>query len=227
MSSSVRKALSMAATMMAAAAVTFAAGPAMATAMVGKVTGALASGSDILGDFGTPGSLTGEAFTLDFTYDTDLFTPVIATDYVLFAQGGERVGAPSLFTSMSLTIKGVTQAIDTHYFEQMQLTGFTTFFVYAGASADEALEHVNILADGPPGAADFSRAWSTSTSTPGGGFRRADGGAISSEGSFGRINLSIAPAAPAPEPAAWASMILGLTVAGAALRARRRAPAVA
>jgi hypothetical protein len=225
-------------TALAAAAVcALAAAPASAAIMQATYTGVIYGGVDLEGVFADPGTdLSGAAFEYNFVYDTHIGS-------ILSVLGGQSLlaGSSEPLLSATLTILGHTSSpsgLNGYYSMAASVVpdfGDPTypytgeFCNYAGAVSGSWF--AVCLATDDPLPADLETPF-TATAASFAGF--ADGAFPSPGAPFdqflltgtpGRLvvtKLRDSPLSPAPEPQAWALMILGLGAAGATLRSRRR-----
>jgi hypothetical protein len=211
-----------------------------------------ANGFDGAGLFGAPGGILGASYVATYRFDTDISFTANATNGTEDVTGGSFFlpARPSPLVSASLTINGMTVSnnglFDSQYFRangqgqsnvstlaQREITGNPAPF--GGELFQRVFRFNNDSYGGPsltePGVFDF-----TAADNPGGNFSFFNRDALGNVDG-GVTGLSIIPehlviaAVPVtqpggvPEPAAWALMIMGFGLAGAALRRRSLATA--
>jgi hypothetical protein len=218
----------------ATAALLLAANPVAAAVMIATYDGTVASGTDNIGYFTTPGGdLSGLTYRASFTYDTAVGSRT--TDAFMDSiQGGTFWGAPTPILSASITIGTATASFGSNgrgsaaYFlsgPPYQIAHETEF---DSGTDYEFLAFAPFVADQPPNT--LEQAFS---STGAGCFLlcgsfSARHGAIGFDytGTLNVASVEIAPVGSVvgaiPEPATWATIILGAGGTGAMLRRRRR-----
>lgn len=230
------------------ASLAFAAGLGAATASAAIVnvvyTGTVNGGYDQTGVFGIPAvDLTGVAFRAAFVFDTTLgFTYSSAEQN--YAYGGRGFGNASPALSATITINGVTAAIDAGsfgYIYGFSASGSSTLLHqvsdYSSTSSvnhsDNLYLSINRLDGGLPAdlGGPYVHAVATDDQTYG-SFEiisyNFDAGAYTNYayGSLAPTTVAInAVASAVPEPATWAMMLIGF--AGLAMAGRRKAHAAA
>jgi hypothetical protein len=238
------KTMKFAAAAVAAAGALICAGQASAAIMLARYEGVITAGYDTANIFGLGGSMGGASYVATFTYDTARFTAhdlIDEPDFWYEAIFGEYADAP--IRSVSIEINGHTDTVafgpDAAYVQAQQyayhdengdrLGGFLqgddsskSFLANVVLSATTVAPHT--LAEPWSGAGPDARP------SEGIFLRQTFGpsGFLSAYEIRGRpTQLTVTAAGAAPEPAAWALMILGFGTAGAMLRRARRTRALA
>lgn len=189
-------------------------------------TGQATDVQDLNGLFGAPGSFTSASYTADYVFDLDVGLRFSEPSYDQIL-GGPPWGAPTPLVSSSLTMNGHTVA-------------------FAGDYAGQQLNQVGALvtstADSRVGQTwtflfnrlDFNAPYDlgtsfTATGSGWGGFHICNLGQNGCLAEPERLRGLLSPVSMTvtaiPEPGTWALAILGLGMAGSALRRRRRAVA--
>ncbi len=208
------------------AAVSVTAGQAAAAIIVATFTGTVLSGTDTAGVFGAAGGdLAGQAFTATYTYDTG--AGAIRTTTPGFAdelRGGSLYGAPTPIVSAILSIGGQSDSFQGLYNGRISTFAGGEFRAEAHQTIVPVSQLYTYLVTGAPSSIEGP----TTFAGLGFGYVQRDGGA----GYYANLSPNsvsiLGSAVPVPEPATWATMILGFFGLGAALRRRRAmAPVVA
>jgi hypothetical protein len=212
------------------------AAPAEATIMVGSVSGTLDNSVlfytavDPAGNFGTPGSLNDDTFTVDFTYDTDLLAKIVTQAGSYIAEGGTQFSAPDFFTQVEITINGVTKSIRHGGADDIEIHSDGTYqlVIYQSPGLSTG-DHLGISLSNASTALSATAPTTASGTACSGSFRIWDGSTPRSQGGWGSCTFSSAafvapppPASAVPEPSVWALMMGGTALMGRALRNRRR-----
>lgn len=229
-------------TLAAAAALTLCATGASADIMSATYTGVLNYGVDETGLFGSAGtSMVGEAFEVNFTYDTSLGeiqTFVAGT----FLQGGSAFGTDQFMSSVSLTIQNVTlQLAAPLWFGGVELapdhqlqdplnhaTGSVCHDAQQPANAQPYFYACINTLDAVP--SDYDTEFTVlgdPLSNSLAAFLFPNGTTLQGKpDSLVVVRIGESPVEGVPEPATWALLILGFGGAGAMLRSERRRMAV-
>jgi hypothetical protein len=204
----------------------WAAAPATAAVVTLTYSGTVAAGADDLGVFG--GDVAGHAFSAAFTFDTD--NPARARDGDSDRiDGGTERGLPSFLTA-SLTIDGHTAQFTGGAVEAVVLTDGLVIALSSDTGAigpppdllDPNVNVINLAIFARTGSLDLEQpaAWIARDSTGYFQLSHTEGDLVTR--SWGALQVAQADTGGSftPEPSAWALMILGFGVAGAALRQR-------
>jgi hypothetical protein len=217
------------ATMAAAAALTIiSGGVANAAVLMATYTGTIRDGYDTTGEFGVVNRyLTGLPFVATYRYDTDLgmrsYVPGFADQLVgVFPY---PFGNPSI--DSTLTIDGVTQQIPA---STTAIFLVQTFDLFHDISSLDPLDAANYQAMRLFVARDTTTPWLEETYPAellngGGEFTIRQYDPVNSRftrSAFGQFTVATLSIQGVPEPQTWAMMIMGFSLAGSALRSRRR-----
>ena len=196
------------------------AAPAAARHKVATYTGVVATGSDVAGLFGAAGrDLAGLSFVTVYTYDTTrgrrIVTP--ANDSI---DGGtaENGTATEPFTAATLTIDGVTRALNLDFYGIALVQPTVVEHEVIGDYYEDDLTYNYLLTSVPSLDVNVP----TTAGSGGGTFRFGHGGAsetIDASGTFATQTLTISGSVP--EPATWAMLVTGFAAVGSAARRRR------
>ncbi len=186
------------------------AGLAQAASLMATYTGTVTELTDTLGAFGDPDMvLDGSAFVATFTYD-----PSLGEISTYKMDGGLYWGLPEMM-SANLTINGQSYAFSGY---EVRIEVFPTYVAHY-LSGPTGWLGLRLAMANPP--ADYFSTMPLSAGSSGAGY----GGLLANQQSYGfslrAETLEITSLTSAvPEPGAWALMILGFGLAGAALRRR-------
>ena len=195
--------------------------PASAAVYTATYTGTVSSGFDSTGVFGVAAtSLTGDAFTAVYTYNTALGVRATVPGVSDSVTGGSYISQPSV-ASATLTINGVTVSFSG---AQASSADAEPGYVaeYAGSTVSDYVDN-NVYAATLTATLDETSAFTVGTAAHPDYFSIAAGGQTAS----GAFNTDTIQIDAAPEPATWAMMLVGVGLTGARLRRVRRRPLAA
>lgn len=211
--------------------------PAAAVGKVATYTGTIKSGYDETGVFGVANTdITGFSYVARYTYDRTLGA-FQWTDGVFYDQSysgtyyGAGIGSPVI--SVSVTINGITKKIIGDYYGLAVTKLLSVHHVgqhYFNDGNTEINTYVQNIANAAGAASLDQNVSPVAQSLPGYGSVYFYGANASGVFESARADLTAdgtySVGNPVPEPAAWALMIAGFGLVGAALRRRERLAAV-
>lgn len=204
--------------------------------------GTVSTGTDTVGVFGAPGALDGRAFTAVFTLTAPLAGASSYDDGTVASIGGGSVlGRPSP-VSATLTMGGATWAFIgdfysyaeqfNEFFDQDRLHHYARRFDGGTNGNDDGLElFISSLSNNIVDTTDYTTPLSYAVQqgdTALGKFQIQDRIGTPetivpyAEGNLTPTRVTIAAFRAVPEPAAWATMVLGFGLVGGTIRRRQK-----
>jgi hypothetical protein len=190
-------------------------------------TGQATDVQDLNGLFGAPGSFTSTNYTADYVFDLDVGQRWSNSDFDEIL-GGSAFGAPTPLVSSSLTMNGHTVSFVGDYTGQElnQVGAFTESYAISRTGGTNAFLFNQLHFDAPYAVeTTFTAAgsgWGAFYICPDGPNGCAAGQPETLKGWLAPVSMTVTAI---PEPGTWALAIVGMGMAGSALRRRRRAVA--
>jgi hypothetical protein len=215
-----------------ALAATIVCAPAAAAIKVATYTGTIAEGGDITGVFGTAGTdLTDQAFVARFRYNTALGRRETTPGVVDTLYGGSFYNTTTSLLSATITINGVTRHFELpdsdsditilngfmeHYVSAFFFDGSTYIYNIIDFQSYPTGNQASLDANLPSQSSDYTTGLIQ--------FEFDDPNTGAYESAYGRVdsyNFTVSITDGVPDAPAWAMLIAGFGIVGAAARRRR------